>query len=81
MQPQPPSSPPTAFPDDALPTDAIVTRWQAGDREAFATLYRRFEPLLLIRVRRSRVWPLLAEFASPEDLVQEVWSRVVPAAQ
>ena len=72
------SSPP---PQIGLPTDLHVARWQAGDETAFEILYRRFAPLILMRVRRNRLWPMLEPKLQPDDVVQEIWARVVPAAK
>ena len=78
--PLPPSpSPPS--PLVGLPTDLHVARWQAGDETAFEILHRRFAPLILMRVRRNRLWPMLKPKFQPDDVVQEIWARVVPATK
>ena len=61
-------------------TDAHVSRWQAGDAVAFQALHNRFAPLLAARVRRSRVWSLLETRCQIDDVVQEIWARVIPSA-
>lgn len=66
---------------DADPTVLYLERWRAGDDLAFAALHDRFAPLLAARVRRHRAWPLIEAVTQVEDVVQEVWSRVVPAVQ
>jgi len=79
-------------PDDGLPsravskpviwsTDIHVSRWQAGDSEAFRALHDRFAPLLKSRVKKSKVWPMLMGRYQVDDLVQETWARVIPSAQ
>lgn len=74
MPPRPPTQ-------TGLPTDLQIARWRAGDESAFEILYRRFAPLLLMRIRRHRLWPMLKGRIQAEDVVQEIWARVVPAAQ
>ncbi len=74
VMPKQPDSP-------ALVTDVQVARWQAGDEAAFAILYERFAPLIEIRVRRHRIWHGLQSRFMAEDIVQEAWLRVVPAAK
>jgi len=60
-----------------LPTDLHITRWQAGDESAFDLLYQRFAPLMAMRVQRNRIWPSLRQRCHIDDVVQEVWSKVV----
>jgi len=72
---------PPESPESAQLTDLQVSRWQAGDDSAFETLYQRFAPLLTKRVRRNRLWSVLEAKIQAEDIVQEIWARVVPAAQ
>ena len=64
-----------------LPTDHHVAHWQLGDESSFEILYRRFAPLLAIRVRRSRIWPALEGRMQLDDVVQEIWARALPAAK
>ena len=66
---------------DGWSTDAHVSRWQAGEDAAFVALHQRFAPLLAMRIRGSRLWPLLERSQSVEDLLQTVWTRVLPAAR
>lgn len=75
------SSPDEEDSPPALPTDYYVARWQAGDESAFAVLFRRFAPLLSMRVSRHRVWPALMSSLQVEDAVQEIWARAVPYAR
>ena len=50
----------------------LIARAQAGDREAWAELYRRYQPLLLRYIRyRTPNWH------SAEDIASEVWERAV----
>lgn len=65
----------------AWSTDIHVTRWQAGDAAAFRALHDRFAPLLKTRVRRSRICPMLAGQYRVEDVVQEIWTRVIPSVK
>lgn len=58
-----------------------MARWQAGDVTAFELLHRRFAPLLAARVTHSKIWPMLRGRFSVDDVVQEVWTRVVPAVK
>ena len=76
-----PPAPAFQSPQASGPTDLHVARWQAGDEAAFEVLHGRFAPLLLTRVRRHRVWPMLEGKLQPDDVVQEIWARVVPAAK
>ena len=62
-------------------TDFHVSRWLAGDSEAFQALHDRFAPLLEIRVRQHRIWPALVGRHQVEDVVQEIWARVIPSAR
>ena len=63
-------------------TDIQVSRWQAGDAAAFRALYDRFAPLLKSRVTgRRRVWPMLNGRFQVEDVVQEIWTRVIPSVR
>ena len=62
-------------------TDHHVSRWQAGSAESFELLYQRFAPLLTYRVRHHGAWSVLGKRFQTEDVVQEIWARVVPAAQ
>lgn len=63
---------------DRSTTEVQVARWQAGDETAFALLYARLAPMILMRVVRHRVWPLIESRFQAEDVVQEAWMRVVP---
>jgi len=60
-------------------TSAHVSRWQAGDDTAFTALHDRFAPLLKQRVSRHRAWPALIGRLQIEDVVQEIWTRLIPA--
>lgn len=44
-------------------------------------MHRRFAPLLAARVRRSKLWPALEPRYQLDDVVQEVWARVIPVAR
>lgn len=59
-------------------TEVQVARWQAGDEHAFALLHARLAPIIRVRVLRHRIWPILEKRFSADDVVQEVWMRVVP---
>lgn len=63
---------------DRSTTEVQVARWQAGDDTAFALLYSRLAPMIMLRVVRNRVWPLIESRCQAEDVVQEAWMRVVP---
>ncbi len=76
---QPIDKSPRALP--GLNTDIQVARWQAGDEASFAVLYERFAPLIELRVRRNKVWCALQSRFQVDDVVQEAWLRVVPAAK
>lgn len=64
-----------------LTTDVQVARFQAGDDSAFDILHTRFAPLLERRVLGHPNWPHLAKRCDLQDVVQEVWARLVPAAR
>lgn len=59
-------------------TEVQVARWQAGDDSAFDLLHERLAPIIRLRVIRHRIWPLLTRRFQPDDIVQEVWMRVLP---
>jgi RNA polymerase sigma factor (sigma-70 family) len=63
------------------PTHVPLERWRKGDESAFAVLHARFAPLLRMRVRRHRVWPMLARRIDLDDVLQELWARVMPAVR
>jgi RNA polymerase sigma factor (sigma-70 family) len=63
------------------PTHVPLDRWRSGDESAFAVLHARFAPLLRVRVRRHRVWPMLARRLELDDVVQELWARAMPAVR
>ena len=73
--------PVTSTDNPELATDLHVTRWQAGDESAFELLYQRFAPLLALRVQRNRVWPILRQRCHIDDVVQEVWSKLVSGSK
>lgn len=75
QSPQPPS------PAAQSVTDVQVARWQAGDEAAFSVLFERFAPLIALRIQRGVVWGALKSRLQVEDVVQEVWLKVVPGAQ
>jgi len=58
-------------------TACHVTRWQAGDERAFDALHRHFTPLLREGVRHNKWWRLFALRCDVDDVVQEIWSRVL----
>jgi len=74
-------SPQPARPDSPSVTDAQVARWQAGDEAAFDILFERFAPLIGLRVRRAASWGALKDRLQLEDVVQEIWLKVVPGAR
>jgi len=70
----------TTFAEDC-PTVVHLERWREGDESAFELLHRRLDPLLRIRVRQHRVWPLLAQRVQLEDVLQEFWARSIHAVK
>ena len=69
-------------PDPGAKSTAFqVSRWQAGDQVAFGVLHERFAPLLKRRVLRNRAWSALIGRLQVEDVVQEIWARVIPSVQ
>lgn len=77
----PPAQPDPAKSSSPSATDLQVARWQAGDETAFRILFERFAPLIAMRVRRNRTWPMLRGRCAVEDIVQEAWIKLIPGAQ
>ncbi len=59
------------------PTTLVVARAVAGRADGVAALVERWSPWLLVEAR-LRLRGRLAGLCDPEDLVQDVWLRVLP---
>lgn len=57
-------------------TFALVRRFQAGDAAAGEELARRYYPRIL-RIVRVRIWSRLRGWTNPEDVVGEVFTRLL----
>ncbi len=75
IDPRNPDGPPEASADRSSTSDH-VRRATSGDRDSIAWLVERFTAILAVgaRMRRSRA---LDRHASDEDIVQQVWCRVL----
>ena len=58
-------------------TEQYVEDWQNGHAEALGALCQRFSPLVRYRIRNSTQWATLNANWSLDDLVQEVWARIL----
>ncbi len=61
-------------------TGFYVERWLDGDRQALGTLWKRFTPLVLSRIRHHSSWSSVQNL-SVEDAAQEVWTKILAAPE